>query len=78
SDIIDLKKNQRYIDKGIDINKKVEKGRNILFTLVVKKRFESIKILLKKGIEANIEDKEGKTVLSEAVEKADPMTVRYL
>ncbi|MCT7601032.1 ankyrin repeat domain-containing protein [Aliarcobacter butzleri] len=78
SDKIDLKKIQRYIDKGIDINKKDEKGRNILFSLVIKKRFESIKILLKNGIEANIEDKDGKTVLGEAVEKADSMTVRFL
>ena len=59
SDKIDLKKIQRYIDKGIDINKKDEKGRNILFSLIIKKRFESIKILLKNGIEANIEDKDG-------------------
>ena len=39
------------IDSGIDINSTDEKGRSILFSLVAKKKIDSIKILIEKGID---------------------------
>ena len=78
SDDIDTDKIQKYINKGIDLNKKDEKGRTILFTLVIKKKLEAIKFLIKKGIDLTIEDKFGKTVLDEAVDRTDGMMIRFL
>ena len=37
SDNIDIDKIQKLINKGINLNKRDEKGRTILFTLVAKK-----------------------------------------
>uniref|UniRef100_UPI004047F7E0 ankyrin repeat domain-containing protein n=1 Tax=Aliarcobacter sp. TaxID=2321116 RepID=UPI004047F7E0 len=78
SDNIDIKKIQRFIDKDIDINKKDEKGRTILFNLVAKRRLDAIRILLKNGIDLNAEDKFGKTVLDEAADRSDGIMVRFL
>ena len=47
SENIDSAKIQKYIKKGIDLNKRDEKGKTILFTLVAKRKLEAIKLLLK-------------------------------
>ena len=78
SDNIDVDKIQKYINKGINLNKKDEKGRTILFTLVAKKRLEAIKLLLKNGADLTIEDNYRKTVLDEAVERSDGVMIRFL
>lgn len=77
-DYLNEGKIQKIIDSGININKKDDKGRTLLFELVRKKRIESIKILIKNAIEINAEDNYGKTVLNEAVEKGDSMMIRFL
>ena len=43
SDEINENRIQKYIDKGIDLNKKDEKGNTILFTLVAKRKLEAVK-----------------------------------
>lgn len=75
---IDSKKIQNLINKGIDLNKKDEKGRSILFSLVARKKIEAIKILLKNNIDIYIEDNYGNTVLNEAVSRSDGMMIRFL
>ena len=75
---IDEKKIQSLIDSGLNINRRDEKGRTLLFQLAAKRRIESIKILIKNGIDINAEDNYGKTVLSEAVNKIDGMMIRFL
>ena len=57
SDDIDINKIQKYIEKGIDINKKDEKGRSILFMLSAKRKIDAIRILLKNNVNINIEDR---------------------
>ncbi|QKF78780.1 ankyrin repeat domain-containing protein [Arcobacter defluvii] len=78
SENLDVSKIQRYINRGIDLNKKDEKGRSILFSLVAKKKLDAIKILLLNGANINLEDTYGKTVLDEACERSDGMMVRFL
>ena len=75
---IDVNKIQKYIDKGVELNKIDEKGRTVLFNLCSKRKLDAIKILVKNGINANIEDKFGKTVLDEAIQKSDGVMVRFL
>lgn len=74
----DKDKLKSYLKKGIDINEKDEKGRNVLFTLATNKKYEAIKILIELGIDIYQEDSLGKTILAEASEKYDFMTVRFL
>ena len=78
SDDINENRIQKYIDKGMDLNKKDEKGNSILFTLVAKRKLEAIKILVKNGADLTIENKYGKTVLDEVVDKNDGMMARFL
>ena len=75
---IDESKIQSIIDSGLNINRKNDKGRTLLFELAAKRRIESIKILIKNGININAEDNYGKTVLGEAVNKVDGMMIRFL
>ena len=75
---IDEKKIQALIDSGVNINRRDEKGRTLLFELSAKRRIESIKILIKNGIDINAEDNYGKTVLSDAADKIDGMMIRFL
>jgi ankyrin repeat protein len=77
-DNIDVKKIQKYIDKGIDLNKLDEKGRTILFSLVEKRKIDAIRILTLNGANLNIEDRYKKTVLSEAIENNDGVMIRLL
>ena len=78
SDNLDIPKVQKLIDKGIDLNKKDEKGRTILFTLTAKRKLDAIKLLIKNGADLTIEDKYTKTVLDEACDKSDGVMVRFL
>jgi len=78
SENLDVNKIQRYINRGIDINKKDEKGKTILFTLVAKKKLDAIRLLLRNGADINLEDTYGKTVLDEACERTDGIMVRFL
>ena len=78
SDNIDIDKIQKLINKGINLNKRDEKGRTILFTLVAKKKLEAIKLLVKNGASLTLEDNFRKTVLDEAVERADGVMIRFL
>lgn len=78
SENLDSAKIQKYIKKGIDLNKKDEKGKTILFTLVEKRKLEAIKVLLKNGADLTIEDRFRKTVLDEAVERSDGIMIRFL
>lgn len=57
SDNLDVNKIQKYIDKGVDLNKKDDKGRTILFHLASKRKLEALKILLKNGANLNLEDR---------------------
>ena len=57
SDNLDIPKVQKLIDKGIDLNKKDEKGRTILFTLAAKRKMDAIKLLIKNGADLTIEDR---------------------
>ena len=75
---IDIEKIQKYIDKGVNLNNKDERGRTILYPLVAKKKLNAIKILIKNGIDLHSEDKFRKTVLDEAVERSDGVMVRFL
>ena len=75
---IDENRIQSLIDSGLNINRRDDKGRTLLFVLSAKKRIESIKILIKNGIDINAEDNYGKTVLSEAVDRVDGMMIRFL
>jgi ankyrin repeat protein len=77
SDDIDINKIQKYIVKGIDINKKDEKGKSILFTLSAKRKIDAIRVLLKNNINLNIEDKFGRTVLDEAALRSDGIMLRF-
>ena len=77
SDDIDINKIQKYIEKGIDINKKDEKGRSILFILSAKRKIDAIRILLKNNININIEDRYGRTVLDEAALRSDGIMIRF-
>ena len=77
SENLDVDKLQRYINRGIDINKKDEKGRSILFSLAAKRKLEAIRFLLKNGVNLNLEDRFSKTVLDEACEKSDGVMVRF-
>jgi ankyrin repeat protein len=78
SDNIDTDKLKKYIDKGIDFNKKDEKGRTFLFTLVTGRKLEAIKFLIQNGADLTIENKYGKTVLDEVVDKNDGVMIRFL
>ena len=53
SEDLDRNKIQKYIDKGIDLNKRDEKGRTILYSLVAKRKIDAIRILIKNGILIN-------------------------
>ncbi len=75
---IDSKKIQKLIDKGIDLDKKDEKGRSFLFSLVARKKIEAIRILLKNNVNVYLEDNYGNTVLNEAVSRSDGMMIRFL
>lgn len=78
SDNIDVNKVQKYLDKNIDLNKKDDKGKTILFTLVAKRKLEAIKLIVKSGAIIDIEDKFSKTVLDEACQRSDGLMVRFL
>ena len=75
---IDSAKIQKYIKKGKNLNKRDEKGKTILFTLVAKKKLDAIKLLIKNGADLTIEDNFRKTVLDEAVHHSDGMMIRFL
>ncbi|MGD9624028.1 MAG: ankyrin repeat domain-containing protein [Arcobacter sp.] len=77
SENLDVNKIQRYINRGIDLNKKDEKGRTVLFSLSAKKKLDAIRILLKNGANFYIEDNYGKTVLDDACERTDGIMVRF-
>ena len=77
SDDIDINKIQKYIEKGIDINKKDEKGRSILFMLSAKRKIDAIRILIKNNVKIDIEDKFGRTVLDEAALRSDGIMLRF-
>ena len=77
SDDIDINKIQKYIEKGIDINKKDEKGRSILFILSAKRKIDAIRILIKNNVKIDIEDKFGRTVLDEAALRSDGIMLRF-
>ena len=49
SDDIDINKVQRYINKGVNINKRDEKEQTILFTLAATRKLEALKILIRNG-----------------------------
>ena len=78
SDDVDINKIQKYINKGMDPNKRDDKGNTILFTLVDKRKLESIKILIKCGADIYLENKFAKTILDVAVDKVDGMMIRFL
>ena len=46
-DDMDIDKIEKYINKGVNINKKDEKGQTILFSLAAKRKLEALKILIK-------------------------------
>ena len=75
---IDSAKIQKYIKKGINLNKRDEKGKTILFTLVAKRKLDALKLLIKHGADLTIEDNFRKTVLDEAVARSDGMMIRFL
>ena len=77
SDNIDLYKIQKYIDRGIDINKRDEKGRTILFQLAAKRKIDALRILIKNGAKLTAEDRFSKTVLDEVCERNDGVMVRF-
>ena len=78
SDNIDINKIQKYIDKGIDLNKKDDKGNTILFTLAAKRKLEALKVLIKNGADLTLENKFSKTVLDDVAERGDGMMIRFL
>ncbi|MDZ7817695.1 MAG: ankyrin repeat domain-containing protein [Aliarcobacter sp.] len=78
SENIDRNKIQKFIDRGIDLNKKDDKGRTILYPLVAKRKIDAIRILIKNNINLHSEDKFRRTVLDEAVERSDGVMVRFL
>lgn len=77
-DNLDVKKIDRIIDSGIDLNSLDEKGRTILFPLVSKRKVEALRYLLTRSIDFHIEDEYGHTVLDEAISKADGVMIRFL
>jgi ankyrin repeat protein len=77
SENLDINKIQKYIDKGVDLNKKDEKGRTILFMLSAKRKMDAIKILLKNSINLNIEDVYRRTVVDEAILRTDGIMLRF-
>jgi ankyrin repeat protein len=77
SDDIDINKIQKYIEKGININKKDEKGRSVLFMLSAKRKIDAIRILLKHNVNINLEDRYGRTVLDEAALRSDGIMLRF-
>lgn len=77
-DDIDIDKIEKYINKGININKKDEKGQTILFSLAAKRKLEALKILIKNGANLTLEDLHRKTVLDEAVDRNDGIMIRFL
>lgn len=77
-DKIDTNKIQKYIQKGVDLNKKDEKGRTVLYNLALKRKKDVIKLLLKSNIDINSEDMYGKTVLDECIDKSDFMMISFL
>ncbi|MDY0051191.1 MAG: ankyrin repeat domain-containing protein [Aliarcobacter sp.] len=77
SENIDINKIQKYIDKGIDLNKKDEKGRTILFILSSKRKIDAIRILLKNGINLNIEDIYRRTIVDDAILHSDGVMLRF-
>ncbi|GGD44361.1 hypothetical protein GCM10012288_18350 [Malaciobacter pacificus] len=77
-DELDVNKIKKFILRGIDLNKKDEKGRTILFSLVSKRKVDSIRYLLKFDLDINSEDNYGKTVLDHCIDKSDGMMIRFL
>ena len=77
-DDMDIDKIEKYINKGVNINKKDEKGQTILFSLVAKRKLEALKILIKNGANLTLEDLHRKTVLDEAVDRNDGIMIRFL
>lgn len=77
-DDMDIDKIEKYINKGVNINKKDEKGQTILFSLAAKRKLEALKILIKNGANLTLEDLHKKTVLDEAVDRNDGMMIRFL
>lgn len=74
----DLKKIEKFLEKGIDLNRKDDKGRTILYPLVAKRKVDVVKLLLDRGIDINSEDIYGKTVLNECIDKNDGLMIRFL
>jgi len=68
----------KILTSEIDLNKKDNRGKTILFPLVQKAKISAIKILLEHGLDINIEDNYGKTVLDEAIYKEDNMMIRFI
>lgn len=78
SDDFNAKKVEKYIQRGIDLNKVDENGNTVLFELVNQKKYEAIKTLFDAGIDKNLENKFAKTILDEACEKSNGAMVRFL
>lgn len=51
------------IENGLDIDRKDEHGKSVLFYAVDNKDFEAIEFLLNAGADINVEDSDGKTIL---------------
>ena len=77
-DDMDIDKIEKYINKGVNINKKDEKGQTILFSLAAKRKLEALKILIKNGANLTLEDLHRKTILDEAVDRNDGIMIRFL
>ena len=77
-DDMDIDKIEKYVNKGVNINKKDEKGQTILFSLVAKRKLEALKILIKNGANLTLEDLHRKTILDEAVDRNDGIMIRFL
>lgn len=75
---LDIKKIEKYLSKGIDLNHKDDKGKTILYHLVSKRKIDAIRLVLKYDVNLDSEDIYGKTVLDEAIEKNDSVMIRFL
>lgn len=62
---------KEYKEKDIQLNPTDDKGSQLIFRLIQKRKLKSLKVLLDENINLNIENKFGKTILEEAVEKEE-------
>ncbi len=78
ADNLDIEKLQKYINKGVNLNRRDEKGCTVLFSLAVKRKLDAIKFLIQNGANLTLENKYGKTVLDEVVDRSDRLMIRFL